>query len=161
MALTEAALKDELSALGNGSDPAAAAAAWADAFTNYFSAAEAGGEPVDPDALRTPTTGPRDVMEQALIAADLSMAGPVAIQAGLLAFWAVIILTPGLFFSGATTPAVLPPGLAALGASLAVTGTSNTAQALDKDTAVGNIAADIHTAQAGGTVTLDGVETIT
>ncbi len=162
--LTQATLKTLLLTLPLGITEPPAVEAWSEAFTKYFEDAVStpGSLAVIVAALRTPTTGPKDAMKTALTG-QLKTTGPSALQAGILAFWSVINLAPALFFTGAILPSIPPVGLATLGATLAVTGTANTVQALDKDTAVGNIAADIHAAQAGGTFTLPGptVETIT
>ncbi len=164
--LSQATLKTLLLTLPLGITEPPAVEAWAEAFTAYFEDAVStpGSIPVIVAALRTPTTGPKDAMKTALTG-QLKTTG-AALQAGIQAFWAVINLAPALFFTGAILPSTPPAGLTTLGATLLVTGTANTAQVLDKDTAVGNIAADIHTAhtaQAGGTFTLPGptVETIT
>lgn len=165
MALSEPTLKTLLLTLPLSNVEAVAIEAWSEAFTTYFEDAVSTPTniPVIVAALRNPTTGPKVAMKAALTG-QLKTGGAAALQLGIQAFWSVINVAPSLFFASAIPPSLPPPGLLALGAALAITGASNTLQALAKDPAVGNIAADIHAAQSGGTFSkLPGptVETIT
>ncbi len=165
MALSEPTLKALLLALPLGTTEPPAVEAWSEAFTTYFEDAVStpSSIPVIVVALRNPTTGPKVAMVAALTG-QLKSGGPAALQLGIQAFWSVINVTPSLFFATAIPLSLPPVGLLGLGAILAATGVASTAQALVKDQAVGNIATDIHAAQAGGTFSkLPGptVETIT
>jgi hypothetical protein len=77
----------------------------------------------------------------------LSVTGPAAIQAGIVAFWGAII--PATAWTGVTaiTP---PPPLAGLVASLTLVFAANVAGKKSKDDSMTAIANAIHTANLGG-----------
>lgn len=108
-------------------------------------------------------TNPKAAMKAALAGMSVPSVGAAKIQAGVSAFWATLAAPASAYFTGATaiTP---PPGLAGLAATLTSVFAANTAGAVDKTTALNNVATAIHAANAGGIATFPtpvGPQTIT
>lgn len=161
MARSGATLKTELLGMGLHSAESAAIEAWAEAFTKYFEDAISNAVPIVVAALRTPTTGPKDLMKAGMT--GLSVTGPAAIQAGITAFWGALVTVPAIYFPAATliTP---PPTLATIAADLLLVMPVNVAESASTDTAMGRIASGhppvimlgLHTLNLGGTATFPG-----
>lgn len=88
---------------------------WAEAWVKYFEDAESNSVPITVAALRTPTTGAKDLMKGGL--AGLATTGALALQTGITAFWGALVAGPALYFSGASI-ITLPPTLSAIEADL-------------------------------------------
>lgn len=111
----------------------------------------------------SPTTNPKAAMKAALAGMSVPSVGALRLQQGVQAFWATMVASPPMYFSGAT--AITPPaGLVGLSATLTTVFASNTSGMLPKATALSNIATAIHAANAGGIATFPtpvGPQTIT
>jgi hypothetical protein len=81
-------------------------------------------------------------------------AGALALQAGIVAFWGAIVVTPFTYFSGAT--AITPPtGIADLASRLQGTFARNLG-APSQQVAMGRIAENFHRANQDGSATFPG-----
>ena len=140
MARAANTFRDELVNAGLHATEAAAITAWANAHSVYFADSVTGpsvaGVPVNAPAVATATAAMAGAM------AGLSMAGAVAIQTGITAFWSSLVAqtvaTPGSVYAGAIaiTP---PPGLANIAADILLAAPVNVANKNDAETALGFI----------------------
>jgi hypothetical protein len=129
--------------MGLFSDEESARDAWASAFEKYFESATAGIVPVVPSALATPQSDMADGMT------GLSVTGPLAIQAGVSAFWTALAAIAVTAFPLSTT--VTPPaGITSLSATLTAVFSSNIVGLKSQDASYDAIATAIHSACAGG-----------
>jgi hypothetical protein len=143
MALSQSTLKAKLLDMGLFSTEPAACAAWAHAYRLYFASAAAGAVPVVPSALDAPENAMKGGMT------GLSVTGPAAIQAGVLAFWTSLAGVAASAFPASTT--VTPPaGVSALSGTLTAVFAANMAGSKSAADSYDAIATAIHAASAGG-----------
>lgn len=158
MALSSTTLANELAALTPTTSAATAAARMADAFDAYFQGASVSGV--------VPVAGSTAPARAALLAAMPGLSGPGAaagqLAAGISAYWAALVpliavvwIVPG--FTVVPGSLIVPGGLAGLaGAIQSAFGANQTANA-PLVAAATTLAAAIHAANIGGTVTLQAI----
>lgn len=130
---------------------------WAEAWVKYFEDAESNSVPITVSALRTPTTGAKDLMKAGL--AGLATTGAAALEAGITAFWGALVASPGLYFSGAS-PIALPTTLTGIEVDLDAIFAANISgevSAKDAYDAIVNGPVGLHAGGGdGGTATFSG-----
>lgn len=141
--LSSSKLANELGNIGLQSTEAGARAAWAAGFAAYFEDAQSNAVPVVAAGLPVAQAA----MEAALT--GLSLDGPGALQAGLLAFWGALVTPTCWPTATAVTP---PPALAGAAAALQVVFLANTSGALPAAMALAAVASALHTVNQGGLV---------
>ena len=150
MALTQGKLKDALVAMPTTDNELVAINNWADAYTTYFSFANAQFPPIPPGVPVTPpATQTLEPMRLAMVGGMGGLSEPyaaaLAIQTGITLFWSSMAppaVSP-LVFAGST--AIAPPtGLSGIAASLTTQFPLNVG--LPLETAMNNIAGIIHNA---------------
>ncbi len=149
MPLLPATLASELNNLALYDTEAAAIEGWATAWINYWASATSNGMPVTPPAEAT-LAAAKLAMSGAMV--GLSSVGATAIQAGITAFWGILVATPVAIFAAATliTP---PPTLGSIASLLAPVFTTNAVPGITKEIAMRNISVSLHTNNLGGTAT--------
>ncbi len=159
MALSSATLSTQLQAI-SGATEAAAITAWSEAWATYFAGAVAGSGP-GVAFTTTPVTiaAARAAMEAAMVGLATSGQGDNEVQDGITAWWTYLSANPAACFAGASAVAA-PGGLSGIAAAVAALFATNSAPGVTAATACDAIAAALHTANAGGTATISGAQTI-
>ena len=147
MTMTSTKLMTELKGMGLFEDEASAINAWVDAWAEYFKGSQAGTVPFNVLSIEAPKAAMAGAMD------GLSTAGASAIQAGITAFWGVLMATPPSYYAGATVIAP-PPGLPTISADLQLVFDNNRDTEATADAAYDAIASDLHTNNSGGTATI-------
>jgi len=142
MTLLASKLADELKALGLYSTEPAAINAWANAFNNYFTDAMSNAVPIAPGAL----PAAKAAMISAMVGLSTS-AGPVSLQASIVAYWGSLIPATAWPTVTVITPPVLLAGLTATLVSVFAANITSKASKNDSMTAIANA---IHAANVGG-----------
>ena len=154
MALSQSTLASGLEALEPETVEAVAIQRFVDAWEGYFEGATVQGFPVQSGALSAALAS----LQGGLTGWSAPNAAAAAIQTGLTAFWATLAPTVATVWlplpNVVTPPAVPPPGLAGVAASLTGLFVSLTAAGTTtKEQAAAQIAAVLHPAAGvGGTV---------
>lgn len=149
MTTTQAKLASELAALVPTGQEAEAAERLALAYAVYAADAEA-ATPI----LEAGVEAGQAAMEAALVGMSAPGAGAVKLEAGVKAFWAAVALGLATSFAGAT--AITPPPFTGLALAIQATFDANLAGGASLEDAADALAATIHAALPGGTVTTPG-----
>ncbi len=148
MPLVQATLASELLALEPVGDEAGAIDNLAGAWENYFAGASVLGIPTTGGALAGATTA----MKGALVGMSVAGAGAAKLQAGIVAFWAVVAVSAATIWATVPPPlsATPPPGLGGIAAALTPVFVSNAAGSLSLADSANAVAAVLHPLQLGG-----------
>jgi hypothetical protein len=150
MAMSQATLATELdNEIQNTATLIAAINAWAVAWKTYFTDAESNGVPILTPIL--------DTAEAAMAGAmgALGTNAAAAITSGITSWWATLVASPPVVFTGCV--AIAPaPGIAGIAAALVPVFLANTIGGLSKADALSAIAGVLHPANLGGTATFPG-----
>lgn len=148
MVMVAADLAEELEALTPTSDVSSAIAALADAWEAYFVAATVGPTQVATGTL----AAAKAAMVTALAGINTPSGGATAIQAGIVAWWGVVIPAAAVIWAGNAPPvlsATPPPSLSTIAAVLAPVFASNTGGSLTLQASTTAIAAALHPLNLG------------
>jgi len=149
MTLSQSTLADGLAGLTPTSDVTAAISALADAWEAYFEAATVG-----PTTIATGTLAPaKAALVAALAGLNTPGGGATAVQAGIVAWWGVVVPSATAIWAGNTPPVLSctpPPSLSTIAAVLTPVFASNQASKLSLTAAAAAIAAALHPLQLGG-----------
>jgi len=149
MTLSQSTLANGLAGLTPTSDVSAAIATLADAWEAYFSAATVGPTPVVPGTLAPA----KAALVTALAGLNAPGGGATAIQAGIVAWWGVVVPAAAVIWAGNTPPVLSctpPPSIGTIAAALVPVFASNQASNLSLTAAAAAIAAVLHPLQLGG-----------
>jgi len=163
MAMTPATLSTELQKIANTEDEAVVRSGWASAYTKYMkTSAVLGVSPLSEAVL----AGAKSTMDSALIGISTPKTALVAAQlivAAIKTFWTtalaagvtVWVTIPPLVPTPVTLPTnlLLPPVELVVAQALEAVFTANTSGGLSKEACYAAIAAVLHPAGAGATVT--------
>lgn len=152
MAMSQATLKSELVNMVLYSEESAAVAAWAAAWSAYFSDAESNSIPINPSGL----PAAESAMAAALLGMSGSGAGAGVLQSAIQSWWNVLIASPLQYWPGCTliTP---PPGLGGISSALQPVFDANTSGSVTEEQAYDAISAVFHPANLGGKATFFGI----
>jgi hypothetical protein len=153
MAMTSTKLGNELAALTPTNSEATAVSRLATAWNNYFLDSTVLGAAAVPAAL----VAAKAAMQAALV--GLSTGGAAAIQAGIIAYWGVVVtVAPTIWISvPPVTAATVPPTLSGIAAALTPVFASNTSGSKSLVDSMNAIAAVLHpNGGLGGIATLSG-----
>lgn len=152
MVLTSAALSTELQNLTPTTDSDGAIDAFAQAYGNYMKDAIAGAVPIT-QAFVDSSGVPAIATALELPSVGTTASASAAIEAALFGFWFNMAAAPAGYFTGGG-PSSVPPSLSALNIALKSVMDSNLSGSLSLQQASDAIAAVIHTASLGATVTI-------
>jgi hypothetical protein len=169
--MSSATLSSELVAkIGGGfTDSNAAIEGWAEAWTKYFEAAQAGVVPVVVSALRTTTApatnNPKAAMKTAMAGLNSPGGADGALQSAIQAFWTQLATDPAVYFTGATQ-ITAPSGLSGIGADLLKVFPVNQSEAVTSTVGLDRIAkghgpvssVGLHSLNLGGTAKIASVD---
>lgn len=156
MTLVQATLASGLEDLEPTDSEATAIQRFVDAWEGYFEGASVQGVPVQAGTLAAALAS----LQAGLAGWSQDSAAAAAIQTGLTSFWTTLAPSAALIWlpvpNTVTPPAVPPPGLSGISASLTALFTTLTASGTTtKEQAAAQIAAILHaSAGVGGTVTI-------
>lgn len=146
MAMSASTLATQLQNLTPTSVEATANQRFADAWAIYFAASAANGVPYSTNAAH------KSAMISAMAGSSAPNAGATKIQAGIVAWWASVLSTFAVTYSGAIA-LVVPPLTTGIAALLTPVLASNTAGSLSLSAACTQVANVLHTNNLGGTAT--------
>ena len=153
MPLNPQTLADALAKIGLKGNEPEAAAAWADAWFEYLSGAQAlvAGAPVP--VAKPALLSFKPIMITALLGMSVPGAGPQKIQDGITAVWTAMVAGTATVFPGPIPPLFPPAGISGIAAAILSVAGANTSGRVTQDAALRNIANAIHPLQLGGLVT--------